>query len=373
MNNDKPIHSFDTVIIGSGLGGLATALLLAKSGQSVAVLEKNNQFGGNLQTFSRDKKLIDTGVHYVGGMGEGQNLYRYFSHLDILPDLEWEALDEEGFDRIYFDSHKKYIPQAQGYTRFVDQLVTYFPEHQQEIENYIETVKTYCNAFPMYRLNFEDRYQTEYLEPSVQEVMDALISNPELKAVLLGSNFLYALQYEKTPFYVHALTVNSYIQSAWRCVKGGSQITKALIKQLRKYHVKLFKYQEVQRFETVENTIVACETATDRFVANRFVSNIDLKKTYSFLPKELQKKPSIKRVVALKMTPSVLSVHLTLKEQTIKYFNHNIYHYDSQLIDLTAIASGFTPEYVEKYEQRIPNGLLDKWYSSNYAYVIVWE
>ncbi len=43
--------------------------------------------------------------------------------------------------------------------------------------------------------------------------------------------------------------------------------------------------------------------------------------------------------------------------------------YDSKLIDLTAIASGFTPEYVEKHEQRLPNGLLDKLYNNNYAYV----
>ncbi|MDD4777285.1 MAG: cytidylate kinase family protein [Fermentimonas sp.] len=43
--------------------------------------------------------------------------------------------------------------------------------------------------------------------------------------------------------------------------------------------------------------------------------------------------------------------------------------YDSKLIDLTAIASGFTPEYVEKHEQKVPNGLLDKLYNNNYAYV----
>lgn len=43
--------------------------------------------------------------------------------------------------------------------------------------------------------------------------------------------------------------------------------------------------------------------------------------------------------------------------------------YDSKLIDLTAIATGFTPEYVEKHEQSIPNGLLDKLYNDNYAYV----
>jgi len=43
--------------------------------------------------------------------------------------------------------------------------------------------------------------------------------------------------------------------------------------------------------------------------------------------------------------------------------------YDSKLIDLTAIASGFTPEYVEKHEQKMPNGLLNKLYNQNYAYV----
>lgn len=43
--------------------------------------------------------------------------------------------------------------------------------------------------------------------------------------------------------------------------------------------------------------------------------------------------------------------------------------YDSQLIDLTAIASGFTPEYVAKHEQKLPNGLLNKLYNDNYAYV----
>ncbi|WP_294290689.1 FAD-dependent oxidoreductase, partial [uncultured Chryseobacterium sp.] len=44
---------FDILVIGSGLGGLVSALVLAKEGLKVCVLEKNNQYGGNLQTFSR--------------------------------------------------------------------------------------------------------------------------------------------------------------------------------------------------------------------------------------------------------------------------------------------------------------------------------
>ena len=42
--------------------------------------------------------------------------------------------------------------------------------------------------------------------------------------------------------------------------------------------------------------------------------------------------------------------------------------YDSKLIDLTAIATGYTPEYVESHEQKLPNNLLEKLYIDNYAY-----
>ncbi|MEN6598125.1 MAG: cytidylate kinase family protein [Proteiniphilum sp.] len=45
--------------------------------------------------------------------------------------------------------------------------------------------------------------------------------------------------------------------------------------------------------------------------------------------------------------------------------------YDSKLIDPTAIASGFTPGYVENHEQKLSNGLLNKLYDQNYAYMII--
>ena len=71
---------YDVVIVGSGLAGLVSAIILAKEGKSVCVLEKNNQYGGNLQTFVRNKTIFDTGVHYIGGLTEGQNLHQYFSY-----------------------------------------------------------------------------------------------------------------------------------------------------------------------------------------------------------------------------------------------------------------------------------------------------
>lgn len=43
--------------------------------------------------------------------------------------------------------------------------------------------------------------------------------------------------------------------------------------------------------------------------------------------------------------------------------------YDSKIINLTAKASGFTPEYVKENEQKLSNTLLYQLYKQNYAYV----
>lgn len=326
----KQIKTYDIVIIGSGLGGLVSALLLAQEGKKVCVLEKNNQYGGNLQTFVRDKTILDTGVHYIGALDKNQNLGKYFSYLNILDDLELSKLDENKFDVISFGSEKIEYPQAQGYENFVEQLAVYFPEEKKALQKYVETVKYYCSRFPLYNLQNDAGYHQELMEHSVEKVMNEITSNKKLQAVFLGNSFLYALNVDETPFYVHALTVNSYIQSAWRCIKGGSQITKAFIRQLRGLDVDLYRNEKVEQLHFDGTVLEICETPKGFYKARQFVSDIDLKQLFSMFNPENKQKPYIKRINQLQNGPSVFSVHIILKPESIPYFNHNIYHFDSE-------------------------------------------
>ena len=237
-------EQYDVVVIGSGLGGLISAIILAKEGYSVCVLEKNNQFGGNLQTFVRDKTIFDTGIHYIGGLSEGQNLYKYFKYLGIMDELKLKKLDENGFDIISFEKENEEYPHAQGYDNFVNQLSKFFPEEKESIQRYCEKVVTICDSFPLYNLNSEGKYDSEILSLNAKQCIDEATSNERLRAVLAGTNFLYAGIEDKSPFYVHALSVNSYIQSSYRCINGGSQITKQLIKQLKKFGGEVYKYKD---------------------------------------------------------------------------------------------------------------------------------
>lgn len=319
---------YDVVIVGSGLGGLVSSIILAKEGYSVCVLEKNNQYGGNLQTFVRDKTIFDTGIHYIGGLSEGQNLYKYFKYLGIIDHLNLKKLDENGFDIISFEDDKTEYPHAQGYDNFVKQLENYFPEEKKNLEEYCEKIRTICDSFPLYNLEWEGKYDNVILELNAKATIDEFTENEKLRAVLGGSNFLYAGIADKSPFYVHALSVNSYIQSSWRCINGGSQITKQLLKQLKKYGGEFYKHKEVTHFPVENNKVTAVKMKDGTEVSGTyFISNIEPKTTLRMVGEENFRKSFYSRIQSLEGVISAFSLYIVFKPKSFKYINHNYYHF----------------------------------------------
>ncbi|WP_144283342.1 phytoene desaturase family protein [Chryseobacterium echinoideorum] len=323
---------YDILVIGSGIGGLVSALILAKEGLKVCVLEKNNQYGGNLQTFSRDKLIFDTGVHYLGGLSQGQNLHDFFSYLEIMQDLQLQKMNVDGYDKITFGNDATEFPHAQGYENFVKQLSKYFPEEKESLENYCEELQRVCSNFPRYNVVGKENYNEEILHLNTRRFIESITPNKKLQSVLLGSNFLYAGDSENIPFYVHALTVNSYIQSAYKCTKGGSQISKLLVRKLREYGAEVYKRTEVSEFIfNSDEALIAAKTKEGKeFYANKFISNIEIRSTIKMIGVKQLKKSFINRVLSWEPVSSCFSVYLVLKPEKILNFNYNIYHYASE-------------------------------------------
>ncbi len=321
---------YDYVIIGSGLGGLACALILAKEGKKVCVLEKNNQYGGSLQTFVRKKHIFDTGVHYIGGLNEGQNLHSLFKYFG-LNELKLSQMNNNGFDYISFDDDEIEYPHAQGYDNFVEQLSKYFPDERENLKRYIQKVKDICDSFPLYNLDSLGSYQDEVLSESLSEGISKITSNKKLQSILIGSNLLYVGMENVTPFYIHALIANSYILSAYRCIQGGSQITKLLLRELRKYGVELYKYVEIEKLKIENDRVLYAKTVTgNKIKGENFISNVDIKKTYSWIDSEQIKKIVKKKVDGLDPLPSSFNLHIVFKDKSFPYKNFNHYHFKKQ-------------------------------------------
>jgi all-trans-retinol 13,14-reductase len=321
---------YDVLVIGSGIGGLVCANILARQGLHVCVAEKNKQAGGNLQTFSRDKLIFDSGVHYIGGLDKGQNLYQLFKYLGIMDELKLERLNEDAFDKIIISGDEKEYAQAQGYENFIRQLVKDFPGEEEGIRKYCDKIKDVCQKFPLYNLraNGLQEEKTEVMNESAKQVIESFTQNKKLQAVLAGNNLLYAGAGNRTPFYILALTINSCIESAWRCVNGGSQIAKLLVKKLREYGGEIIRNCEISKIVTEDGKVRFAQTKDGRKIyADNFVSNTDPVKTLEMTDSNLIREAYRNRMKSIENTISSFAVHLVLKEAAVPYRNYNYYYH----------------------------------------------
>lgn len=81
MSPAHPDH--DVVVIGSGLGGLSAAALLARAGLRVAVVERNEHPGGYAQAFRRGPYLFDPAIHFTLDAGPGGFTPAMLAHLGV--------------------------------------------------------------------------------------------------------------------------------------------------------------------------------------------------------------------------------------------------------------------------------------------------
>jgi len=273
--------TYDVVIIGSGLGGLVCGAILAKEGKRVCVLEKNEQIGGCLQTFKRDGVTFDTGVHYIGGLAKGENLWKIFSYLGIMDRLETVRMDEKGFDVLLFKDDTQEYPYGMGYENFKAQLLAQFPEEETAIVKYCADIQRICDSVPLYNLRPEDDFgDNDGFTTGIKAYLGNLTSNKKLQSVLGGTNLLYAGT-DKTPLYIHALVVNSYIESAFRIKGGGDNIAKLLARTIKELDGDVLRKSEVKQIAVEDGNATYVELQNvEQIHADLFISVIHPSKTF---------------------------------------------------------------------------------------------
>ena len=319
---------YDVIIIGSGLGGLECGYILAKKGMSVLILERQMQPGGCMQSYKRKGVAFDTGMHYVGGLGEGGCLYAPFKNLGLM-DLPWQRLDPEGFDRVTIGDRT--FSYAEGHEAFVETLAQDFPHQKEALKKYCGVMNDvgshlYDALKPRDEVDF---FTTSLFSTSAYGFLNETFSDQLLLNALCGSSLKMELCKEKLPLYTFAQGNNSFIQSSWRLKGDGDLIVNKLMTDIRSMGGEIICNAEVEELIEKDGQLVAARCANgETYEANLFISNAHPAVTCS-LVKESSKMKKVykKRIGNLENTYGMFTLSLALKPETLKYFNFNQYIY----------------------------------------------
>ncbi|HSC83887.1 MAG TPA: NAD(P)/FAD-dependent oxidoreductase [Pseudomonas sp.] len=253
---------YDAIIIGSGIGGLTTAALLAKLGKRVCVLEQHYTAGGYTHSYEREGYEWDVGVHYIGEVHKPWSAIRRI--FDVISDgkLEWAPMDAH-YDRIVIG--KQTYDYVAGRDEFKAEMKQHFPEDAVAIDRYVELLSEVSARVPrffagqalprslgMLYAKLRRLWLPAYFFKTTREVLEGLTQNQELIGVLTAQWGDYGLPPAQAAFVMHAMVAKHYITGGNYPVGGAIRISESIIPQIEAAGGQVFTYAGVDKI-LVEN------------------------------------------------------------------------------------------------------------------------
>jgi all-trans-retinol 13,14-reductase len=246
---------FDAIVIGSGIGGLGVAALLARAGRRVLVLDRHYTMGGFTHTFRRKNFEWDVGVHYVGEFHREGTLPNLLMRDITRGELQWAPMPRT-YDRIVFPDRSYDL--VQGRERFVDELATAFPADRDALVSYVaEADRVYASAMPF----FQHKALPEFLQPVTRPFMCKKFSgyagqttakalsrftrDERLIGVLTGQWGTYGLPPQASSYAMHAIVASHYFDGAAYPIGGSESIAASILPTIEEAGGKVLLKAEV--------------------------------------------------------------------------------------------------------------------------------
>jgi phytoene desaturase len=222
---------YDAIVIGSGLGGLTTAGLLARAGKSVLIVERHDRPGGYAHAFRRRGYRFDSAVHLVSGCEpvpfEGGGVLHDllselgvrdrcdFARVDPCYRVEWPGLTLDApceLDR-FAEAHAERFPrEAKGIRGFLEDCLTIRGEASRAEEQ----------AGPLRR---PERFPLllRHRRATLAQVLEARVEDPAARAALAALWPYLGLPPSRVSFLYFATMLTSYVADGAYYCRGSFQ------------------------------------------------------------------------------------------------------------------------------------------------------
>jgi all-trans-retinol 13,14-reductase len=295
-------NEHDVIVVGSGIGGLTAAALLAKRGLKVAVFEQHFKAGGYCTSWELGvrrgnehlKYVFDAGVHDVSGLGERGAIRNVMKRLDIEEEVDWHRMDHEYFlngihlrvprdpESLIVKLGELFPYECQAVAPFFSEMKSVYHEMFADVEKTggvplpaprtVEEMLAYPSAHP---------HLMKWMDRPFGEMLSAYFKDERLK------QFLSALtgyrSDDPTVLTVGAMApIFGYYFDGGYYPGGGSQkLADSLVSVITKHGGRIYLRTPVKRIVIEHGCAVGVELPDEQIQrAKVILSNADLKRTF---------------------------------------------------------------------------------------------
>lgn len=336
--------NINAVVIGSGVGGLASAIRLAKLGIKVTVFEKNSFIGGKVHTRDFEGYRYDMGPSVF----TEPQLVKELIDLGINQEpFEYHALPES-FRYFFTDGTRFTLPTGMEATREV--LVKEFNENPNKVNSYLKRLKkNYDVLKPVFIETTLHRFShlfNKHLIPAILNIpryglltsMDGFSKRffKHPKSIQLMNRFATYNGSDpyKTPGLLSIIGHLEFNEGIYFPKGGMVSITQSLARTARSLGVDFQLDTPVQSIEVKKDRVVGVNTSNSFHAASIVVSNADAHFTYEQLMPNV-KRPS--KILHQELSSSAIVFYWGVKQEFKELGVHNIFFTEDYRSEFRAI------------------------------------
>lgn len=286
------MQDIDTIIIGSGAGGLSAAICLSRAGQKVVVFEQHDVPGGWCHSFYLNGHRFSPGVHYIGLLGEGESTSRLYEGLGVANELVFFRMNPQAYEQCWIGDERIGLPG--NFDALVLELGKRFPAEKKRLTYYLHLVRKVSRQIQLIpkvsgfwdtiTIPFRTKQMGKFALFSLKRVTNWHIKDPLLQKVLNIQWGDHGVAPARASFPFHCAVMDHYFEGGYYPMGGGAAIVKSMTKVFKK-NGGIIRTATAIRQILVEGDkrkkAVGVELENgERIYAKRIISNADPGTTY---------------------------------------------------------------------------------------------
>lgn len=274
------------LIVGTGLGGLTTALRLAKNGYSVQMVEKYHQAGGRLNQYKKDGFTFDFGPSFFSMSYEFKEFIDYCKI-----DMPFEFIELDPLYAVYFADRKEPFMIYKDLKKLAEEFKEIEPDLEAKMQRYLDSAGKLFHSTEdiVIKRNFDNVFMflmalarvpwghAPKMVRTMWKEMERHFTSHEVKVIFsLVSFFLGATPFD-TPAVYSLLSYTEMVHDGYHNVKGGMyKIVEGLLKAFEKEDINIVYNTEITSYSATNGSIDALiDSEGNRWEADVYVVNAD--------------------------------------------------------------------------------------------------